>query len=91
MWDDLLNAGGDFLEGAWESVSTGAQNALGSWASGDDDGNSPAANVNSGQDANATTTGQSTATSQPVLFGLDQQSLMIGAGVLLAVILVLKK
>jgi len=101
MWyDDILGTVGEFAEGAWESVSTGAQESLGEWASGwGKEEVSPAANVNSGKDANTvnqTATGANQnpqAGSQPMagqFMGIDTKTMMIGGGVLLAAVLLLR-
>ena len=82
-----------FGEGAWESVTDGAQQALGNWVGGASGDATPegaqavtgAASETSGQDAN------STGNSTTVLFGLNKKELAVGGGVLLfALILVAK-
>ncbi|MBU3022874.1 hypothetical protein [Aestuariibacter sp. A3R04] len=91
FWDSVT----EFGEGAWETVSGAAQNAVGDWAygwSGGDDA----------QQAQATqtgTTGNTSGTSDDVAsqhnsagsgFAINAQTAMIGGGVLLAVVLLLK-
>jgi hypothetical protein len=89
MFDDLYSSIGEFTEGAWESISTGAQSALGDWAGGAE----PTATTQGGETVTTGTTGTTgttATTAKPAMMGLDNQTLLIGGGLLLVAVLLFK-
>jgi hypothetical protein len=93
MFEDLYSSVGEFTEGAWESISTGAQSALGDWAGGASE-QTQGATSQDGQTQSSGTTAASTAstanTTKPAMLGLDNQTLLIGGGLLLVAVLLFK-
>lgn len=105
FWDDITAFG----EGAWESVTTGAQNALGEWATGWSGaqtgaaGNGQANAGQSGGNGNIVTTAQpgNTGSNSSGNAGnadgsagyghlLTKENMLIGGGLLLGLVLILK-
>lgn len=91
-WFDSVK---NFGEGVWETVSTGAGNALGKWA----DGGFGLGGNKSGAPANAQPTNQATATPAPTnaavngqavsgFMGFTNQQLMVGGGLVLTLALI---
>ncbi len=86
----------EFGEGAWESVSTGAQTALGAWASG----GQTEAQAQAQAEAAATTAAPNTTTDQAqpdtanekaYVFGLSKKEMAIGGGFLLIALIAVAK
>jgi hypothetical protein len=92
MFDDLFEGAGDFFEGAWESVSEGAQNALGDWASG---AGSQATTTTTATTPAPTTEAQAAAAEAAApaknqMMNISTQNLALIGGALLLAVLALK-
>ncbi|WP_102796761.1 hypothetical protein [Bowmanella denitrificans] len=84
FWDSI----GDFIEGAWETVSPVAQDALGAWTNAQVNQNQTSQGNQS--QGNGTTTQQP---AQPANTGLvlDTKTALIGGGALLVLVLLLRR